>query len=146
MNYRRLLIWLCLCAATAIAQEVQLESRVFDLARQLRCPVCVSESVADSGAEVAVEMRSLIQSQLQEGKSDAEVLAFFQARYGDWILLEPPKRGLHLVVWLLPAAAALFGIGLLLLLLRRWTRRSREPLIVDETELRRVREAMEGKA
>src|SRR5688572_13018433 len=86
----------------ASAQEVELESRVFEIARQLRCPVCVSESVADSSAQLAQQMRALIQQQLEEGRSEAQIFAYFTNRYGDWIMLEPPRRGIHLVVWILP--------------------------------------------
>ena len=79
------------------AAAVQLQSRVFEIARQLRCPVCVSESVGDSNASIAIEMRNQIQDQLEAGRSEAEIMAFFQERYGDWILLEPPRRGVHLL-------------------------------------------------
>lgn len=126
----------------AVAQDGSLDQQVFEVARQLRCPVCVSESVADSSSRVAIEMRDLIQSQLREGRSEAEVLAFFQDRYGDWILLEPPRRGVHLWVWLLPVIVALVGAGALALLVRRWLRKGRETPDVDESELDRVRDAM----
>ncbi len=141
----RLTLYLCfalLGIGISAAQEVQLEQQTFQIARQLRCPVCTSESVADSNSEASIQMRNIIQEQLSEGKSEAEVLAYFQVRYGDWILLEPPKRGLHLVVWLLPIVGGVLGVVTLLLLFRRWTRISRQPLDVDETERQRVREAM----
>jgi cytochrome c-type biogenesis protein CcmH len=126
----------------AAAQEVILEQQVFEIARQLRCPVCVSESVADSSAEISVQMRDIIQEQLEQGKSPQEILAFFQERYGDWILLNPPKRGLHLLVWILPLLVALLGLGLLSLFFQRWTRASKQSIEVDEAELERVREAL----
>ena len=131
--------------ATAPAQT-ELDRQVFDLSRQLRCPVCTSESVADSNADVSIEMRNIVQEQLEAGKSEAEVLAYFQARYGDWILLEPPKRGLHLLVWLLPVVVAVAGALALALLVRRWTQTSREPVEADEADLKRVREALERSA
>src|SRR5690606_22548451 len=130
---------LALLAGVALAQDVQLENRVFEIAAKLRCPICTSESVADSSVQLAVEMRQIIQEQLNEGRSEAEILAFFQQSYGDWILLDPPKRGLHLLVWILPVAAALVGVIALLMLGRRWQRRSREPIDVDPEDLARVR-------
>lgn len=128
--------------ALALAQDVQLEDRAFEIGRQLRCPVCVAESVADSNAQIAQEMRQLIQQQLEQGKSEQQILAYFQTRYGDWILLDPPKRGWHLVVWVLPLLAAAGGVVALALLLARWRRAAETPVEVDEAELDRVREAL----
>jgi len=84
-------------------------ARVFEIARELRCPVCQGESTAESNASVAVEMRRIIYEQLAQGKTEAEIRQFFVQRYGDWILYEPPVRGVTLWVWLSP----LFGLGLL---------------------------------
>ena len=137
------LLGLTLALASALAQPPELSNRVFDLAAQLRCPVCTSESVADSQAEVSLEMRRQISELINSGRSDAEVLEHFRARYGDWILLEPPRRGLHLIVWLLPLGAALFGALLLALVARRWLGRAREPLVADEADLLRVRQALQ---
>lgn len=130
--------------AASQSSDVQLEDRVFEIGRKLRCPVCVSESVADSNAQIAQEMRQLIQTNLESGMSEKQILAYFQARYGDWILLDPPKRGLHLVVWLLPIAAALGGIVFLGFKIRGWRAAADAPVIVEPGELERVREAMKG--
>lgn len=134
----------CSAAQPGLAQEQpeQLQARTFEIAEQLRCPVCVSESVAQSSSPTSIEMRQIIQEQLEQGRSEAEILAFFQDRYGDWILLEPPKRGLHLLVWLLPAVAALAGLGMLAYYLRRWTRTGNEPVEASDADLRRVRDAL----
>ncbi|MDZ7799375.1 MAG: cytochrome c-type biogenesis protein CcmH [Trueperaceae bacterium] len=131
--------------ASAGSGEVQLESRVFEIARQLRCPTCVSESVADSSARISIQMRDQIQEQLQAGRSEAEILAFFQERYGDWILLEPPRRGIHLWVWWLPGIALAAGAGGLTLLVVRWTRVARAQAQQEappEEERARVRAAL----
>lgn len=140
---RLLVNLLLLVCALGFAQEpAQLNSRTFEIAGQLRCPVCVSESVAESSSPTSVQMRREIQEQLEQGRSEAQILAYFQERYGDWILLEPPKRGLHLLVWLLPLVAAIVGLAALVYFVRRWTRASHEPVDVDDEDLRRVREAM----
>ncbi len=128
-----------LSVTPARAQRVELESRVFQIAAQLRCPVCVSESVADSNSQIAVQMRELIQQQLVEGRSESEIYAYFQARYGDWIMLDPPKRGVHLLVWLLPVAALGTALVILGLVARRWLKAARTPIPVDAGELERVR-------
>ena len=132
---------------TVPAQEeapgLLLEQRVFEIGRKLRCPVCTSESVADSAAELAVQMRASIQTQLEQGRDEAEILAYFQERYGDWILQNPPKRGPHLLVWLLPAGAALLGLASLVVFVRRWRRAAEVPVEVDEADLERVRAALD---
>lgn len=77
-------------------------AEVFEIARDLRCPVCQGESAGESNAGVAVEMRRIIAEQLAQGKSREEIRAFFVQRYGDWILSQPPARGVNLLVWLSP--------------------------------------------
>jgi len=110
-----LLVIGCWLLASVLAQPApntpppDFSPRVFEIARQLRCPVCQGESAAESNAGIAVEMRRIIAEQLAQGKSEAEIRAFFVERYGDWILYEPPARGLTLWVWLSP----LLGLGLL---------------------------------
>lgn len=130
---------LALLGVWASAQEVQLETRVFEIARQLRCPTCVSESVSDSSAPIAQQMREIIQDQLVQGRSEAEILAYFQTRYGDWILLDPPKRGIHLVAWLLPIIVGVVAVSVVVLLARRWLTNSRRPVEATPEELARVR-------
>lgn len=143
---RTALALLLLLTGLAWAQraEVELDDRTFDLARQLRCPTCVSESVADSSARISREMRTQIREMLEQGHSEAEVLAYFQERYGDWILLEPPRRGIHLVVWWLPWIAGGTGALTLIVLLVQWTRKGqREEPLADEDRAR-VRSALDA--
>ncbi|MFA5595001.1 MAG: cytochrome c-type biogenesis protein CcmH [Trueperaceae bacterium] len=130
---------LLLLGAAALAQEVQLETRVFEIARQLRCPSCVSESVSDSSAPIAQQMREIIQDQLVAGRSETEILAYFQTRYGDWILLDPPKRGIHLVAWFLPIIVGVVAVAVVALLARRWLANSRKTIEATPEELARVR-------
>lgn len=130
-----------------VAMGEQLEARVFEISRKLRCPTCVSESVADSNAGISIGMRNEIQAQLQAGASEAEILAFFQDRYGDWILLEPPRRGIHLVVWWLPGIALAAGVIGLATLMVRWTRNAQQATHeaqADDADLARVRAALQG--
>ncbi|UZX15534.1 cytochrome c-type biogenesis protein CcmH [Thermus sp. PS18] len=90
-----------------------LSPEVFAIARELRCPVCQGESAAESNSGVAVEMRRLIAEMLKEGKTEEEIKAFFVDRYGEWILYEPPRRGVTLWVWVLPVLGlVLLGLGL----------------------------------
>jgi cytochrome c-type biogenesis protein CcmH len=130
---------LALVTASASAQEQPLDRRVFEIANLLRCPTCVSEAVGQSSSPIAREMRAIIQEQLEAGRSQAEVLAFFQERYGDWILLEPPRRGIHLVVWLLPIVATVVAVAALSVLVRRWREQGAAPVDAAPEDVARVR-------
>ncbi len=103
------LLFFALAQPTPNTPPPDLSPQVFEIAKTLRCPVCQGESAAESNAGIAVEMRRIIAEQLAQGKSEAEIRRFFVERYGDWILYEPPARGLTLWVWLSP----LLGLGLL---------------------------------
>ena len=115
-------------AGFAGAQTVEIDERVFDIAAELRCPVCQSESAADSSSESSIEFRNIIRERLQAGESRAEIVGFFQDKYGDWILMDPPARGLYLWVWGLPVAAGVFGLGFLGVLLARWRKNAAAPV------------------
>jgi cytochrome c-type biogenesis protein CcmH len=112
----------CLVSHALGAATPELEAQVREITLQLRCPICQGLSVADSPSELANEMRSLVQEQLQQGKTPAEVLDYFVQRYGEWILLAPPKRGLNLVIWLVPFVLLPVGAVVIYLGARRWVR------------------------
>ena len=132
---RKLTLILLTLFVSLSAAQVQIEPRVFEIADKLRCPVCVSESVAESSSATSVEMRALIQEKLNEGQSETEILNYFQTRYGDWILLTPPRRGYYLVVWLAPVVGGLLILGTVLFYLWRWTKRSAVPVEADPAYL-----------
>lgn len=75
----------------------------------LRCPTCQATSVADSPALAARQIRRVVEQQVQEGRTDDQIRAYFAARYGQWVLLDPPAAGPGLLVWLLPGAVLLLG-------------------------------------
>jgi cytochrome c-type biogenesis protein CcmH len=102
------------------ATPPDLEAQVRAIAQQLRCPVCQGLSVGDSPSELAHEMRSLVREQLQQGKTAEEVLDYFVQRYGEWILLAPPKRGFNLVIWVLPFLLLPLGAAAVYAGVRRW--------------------------
>jgi cytochrome c-type biogenesis protein CcmH len=104
------------------AAPSDLEAQVREIAMQLRCPVCQGLSVGDSPSELATEMRTLIREQLQQGKTPAQVLEYFAQRYGEWILLAPPKRGFNLIIWVLPFVLLPIGAAAVYLGARRWVR------------------------
>ena len=126
---RRFGSWALTLAALAvvvfgfIAPESTEADRVDALANRLRCPVCQSESIADSGSQTARDSERLIGELVAEGRTDQEVIDFFVARYGEWILLDPPASGRGLVLWALP----LFGLGVGVIAILGRRRRAEEP-------------------
>ncbi|CCG02807.1 cytochrome c-type biogenesis protein [Blastococcus saxobsidens] len=93
--------------------------RVAELEGQLRCPVCKSVSIAESPSETAVAMRRSVVEQVAAGRSDAEILQYFEARYGEWVLLDPPAQGRGVWLLVLPAVVAVGGLALVLTRARR---------------------------
>lgn len=101
----------------AAADSVDGEAQ--QIARLLRCPVCQSVSVAESPAELAQQMRHVIREQLEQGRTRPEIIAYFVERYGEGVLLDPPKQGFAALAWLTPLLALLVGGSLVWRTLRR---------------------------
>jgi cytochrome c-type biogenesis protein CcmH len=120
------------------------EQQVYAVASELRCVVCQNLSVADSPSEMANQMRAIVRERLAAGETPAQVRQYFVERYGDWILLAPPRRGFTLLVWVAPVVAVLVGLGLAAFLVRRWTGRRRPtPPPVDAAMSERIRRELE---
>jgi cytochrome c-type biogenesis protein CcmH len=100
-----------------------LEKRTAALAHELRCLVCQNQTIADSNAPLAVDLRDQVREQLAAGKSEGEVREFMVARYGDFVLYKPPFKLTTVLLWLGPFLLLLFGM---LLFLRR-VRKKPEP-------------------
>lgn len=95
----------------------------------LRCPVCQGMPISESPSEMAQAMMKVVREQLAEGKSQAEILAYFVDRYGEWVLLEPKREGLNLVLWGAPPLAILAGLWIL----RRAMKRTGVATVVKTT-------------
>jgi len=135
------MLWLGL--APALAQEAQLadpklEQRARDLGREIRCVVCQSQSVADSDADIAQELRVIIREQITAGRSDAEIRDYLVARYGDFVLFDPPFKASTYVLWIGPFAILVLSAAIVVLFFRR---RAQEPIrarALDADEQSRV--------
>jgi cytochrome c-type biogenesis protein CcmH len=93
---------------------------------------------------MANQMRAIVRERLTSGETPAQVRQYFVERYGDWILLAPPRSGFTLIVWLAPLVAVLVGLALVALLVRRWTGRPRvTPPPVDAAMSERIRRELE---
>jgi cytochrome c-type biogenesis protein CcmH len=118
-------------------ENPELERRVTALSAELRCLVCQNQTLADSKAPLAVDLRSQIREQLGRGSSESEVIDFMTARYGDFVLYRPPLKASTLLLWagpfLLLAGGALLLIGRL--------RKERPPAaqLSDEDRMRAAR-------
>jgi cytochrome c-type biogenesis protein CcmH len=101
-------------------RDSALESRARDLSRELRCMVCQNQSIDDSEAPLARDLRLLVRERLTKGDSDQQVLSFLVSRYGEFVLLRPPLEWHTLLLWGLPPAALAAGtIGLFIMSRRR---------------------------
>jgi|SRR6185437_5443235 cytochrome c-type biogenesis protein CcmH len=102
-----------------ILKDPALEARARDLSRELRCMVCQNQSIDDSDAPLAHDLRVLVRERLTQGDSDQQVLNFLVARYGAFVLLKPPLELYTLLLWGMPPAALLAGLMALAVMARR---------------------------
>jgi cytochrome c-type biogenesis protein CcmH len=110
---------------------VALERRVMAIAAELRCLVCQNQTIADSNAELAMDLRRQVREMLQQGKSEREVLDFMTTRYGDFVLYRPPVKSSTALLWFGPAALLVGGLGTLAWVLRRRSRLSADQFEPD---------------
>ena len=110
-----------------------LEQRADKLAHGLRCLVCQNQTLAESNAPLAQDMRKLIRDQLAAGRSDAQIMRFFEDRYGDFVRYDPPFKPITWLLWLGPFALLALGFFVLLRTLKRRAG-ARAPLTADERE------------
>lgn len=105
--------------AVPVAEDPALEERVNTLSEDLRCLVCQNQSLADSHADLALDLKNQVREQLRSGKTDKEVLAYMVERYGDFVLYKPPVKSTTWLLWFGPALLLVGGMGLLLVKLRQ---------------------------
>jgi cytochrome c-type biogenesis protein CcmH len=114
----RLLLVLA-CGLVAAQDDAALEKRVHDLSSELRCLVCQNQTLADSSAPLAVDLRNQVREQLKAGKSERDVVDFLVARYGDFVLYRPPLKASTVLLWTGPFVLLAGGLALLVWRLRR---------------------------
>ena len=137
---RASLLLLALLVGAAAADDAALDKRVAGLAQELRCLVCQNQTLADSNAPLAVDLRNQIRDQLKGGASERDVIDFMVARYGDFVLYRPPLKASTLALWLGPFV--LLALGALLLVRRLVRRRAPEPQL-SEAERARAAKLLE---
>ncbi len=131
-----LLLWLPIVASSQDAQPTPQDpvanKRAVHLSEQLRCLVCQNQTIADSNAELAVDLRRQIREQIVQGKSDSEITAYMVERYGDFVLYRPPVKATTLLLWLGPPLLLMVAIGVLLRYLRVRRKRVETRPLTDE--------------
>ena len=114
-----------------------LEARARALSKELRCMVCQNESIDDSNADLAHDLRVIVRQRLTAGDSDQQVLTYMRARYGDFVLLKPPVDSATWVLWFGPFAVLLLG-GVVIGLMTRYRREPPPPAPLSEDEARQL--------
>ena len=142
---RRLVLILMLLAGPVLAvqpgemlDDPALEARARDISAELRCLVCRNESIDESNADLARDLRLLVRERLLAGDTDAEVIEFVTDRYGEYVLLRPNARGANLVLWLAGPAMLILALLVAALTLRQRPRGPADDL--TEAERQRVAE------
>src|SRR4029077_2063543 len=114
------------------AADPALEARMVKITSELRCLVCQNQTIADSNAALAVDLRREARALIKQGKSDAEVVDYMTARYGDFVLYRPPLRATTMLLWFGPALMLAGGAAVLVIVLRRRSRMAAEAFDADE--------------
>ena len=139
----RYLRWILLCSLASLAIHAQaaeaqptaadpvLEARVMSIATELRCLVCQNQTIADSSADLAVDLRGQVREMLRAGKSQREILDYMTARYGDFVLYRPPVKASTALLWVGPFALLLGGVATLWWVLRRRSRMAADAFDAD---------------
>lgn len=145
---RKLILTLVLLAGPAFAVQPDeilpdpaLEARARVITITLRCPVCQSESIDDSTAPISRDLRLAVRERLVAGDTDAQVIDYIVARYGEFVLFDPPARGINLILWLAGPAMLLIGGGLAFAMIRR---RGAEMPALSEADQARLDEILKS--
>lgn len=127
---------------TALAQttpntplsDTEIEAQAREIGHALRCVVCQNQSIEESDASLAEDMRTLVRARVRQGESKEEVIAYMQDRYGDYVLLKPPVQANTYVLWATPFVLGLLGLIWFLIQSKRTSTRLSEPLSDEEVE------------
>jgi cytochrome c-type biogenesis protein CcmH len=127
-------VFMCSHAGEAIpvTADPALEARVQALSEELRCLVCQNQNLADSHAELAIDLKNKVREMLQAGRSEKEVIDYMVRRYGDFVLYRPPVKATTWLLWGGPFVLFVAALGFLFVKLRQRSRTTQAPLSSDE--------------
>jgi cytochrome c-type biogenesis protein CcmH len=126
-----------------VLDDPVLESRARDISKILRCLVCQNQSIDDSNADLARDLRIIVRQRLVAGDSDEQIVQYIVDRYGDYVLLDPPVKGITYALWFGPAILLVIGGGALLIAARR-RRAEASAEGLSEEEKRRLAQLLEN--
>jgi cytochrome c-type biogenesis protein CcmH len=121
--------------APPAVDDPALEARVVELASELRCLVCQNQTIADSHAGLAVDLRNQVREMLRRGDSREQIVEYMTARYGDFVLYRPPLKQSTVFLWFGPALLLVGGIAVLVLVLRRRSRLPDDSFEPDDDDM-----------
>jgi len=131
--------------STEIANpDPRVEARLKAIAHELRCLVCQNQTIADSEAPLAVDLRQQTRTMIAAGKSDEEIRRYMVERYGDFVLYKPPFNAATAVLWVAPALLVVGGLAGLALMLRRRQAQAAAPAPPDPGRLKDIAALLEG--
>jgi cytochrome c-type biogenesis protein CcmH len=121
--------------AAPASEDPVLEKRVMAISAELRCLVCQNQTIADSHAELAIDLRNQVRDMLRKGQSQEQIVDYMTARYGDFVLYRPPLKESTAMLWFGPALLLLGGVAGLVVVLRRRARLPDESFEPDDLDL-----------
>jgi len=127
-----LLIALFFVSGISFAENLETENRIRGLEEKLRCLVCQNQTLADSNAELAGDLRRQVREQVKAGRSDQQIIDYLVQRYGDFVLYDPPFKGTTLLLWVGPFVLLGAAGSVLVVTLRRRRRAPEEPALGQE--------------
>jgi cytochrome c-type biogenesis protein CcmH len=120
--------------ATPLAEDPVLEARMTVIASELRCLVCQNQTIADSHADLAADLRQQVRELLKQGKSDDEIRRYMTDRYGDFVLYKPPLKPTTALLWIGPGLLLAAALAILFVVLRRRQRLAADAFEPDDPE------------
>jgi cytochrome c-type biogenesis protein CcmH len=149
-NLTAILLGICLLAAAPVRAAIdltdfggntELEERYHTLVNELRCLVCQNQTIADSNADLAMDLRREVRNMLVDGKTDEEIKTFMLDRYGDFVLYRPPVKSSTVPLWIGPFVLLAIGLVVVIVIVRRRGRRAQPQL--DSQDAERARRLLE---
>jgi len=128
--------------AQLIAVEPQYQQRYHAILEELRCLVCQNQTLADSSSELATDLRVQVKTMLEDGASDQDILDFMSARYGDFVLYNPPVKSHTLFLWLGPFILLFIGVTATLVVVNK---RSKSEQSISDEDQKRIKELLDKK-
>ena len=120
--------------AAPAAEDPVLEARMVRITGELRCLVCQNQTIADSHAGLAIDLRNQVREMIKRGDTDAQIIDYMTARYGDFVLYRPPLKATTAFLWFGPMGMLLVGAAALLIVLRRRQRMGADKFELDELD------------